>query len=189
MMEQKAEAPGAAGFLSTCLFPQPTHFPPAHTTHHWEPPQKAPQPHSNRAATRGFSSCSHVCPLSTDEETNRRLRARTRLVKGRRGPGGGGACKLRLTAQTPSPRPSQSPSSQSPYHTSSSLHIHSLPGKSLEVPAVGGSQPSLPPRLLWIPGPMFASSHWGTGGWGGGAVSQLVPHSNSNAWPSPGRLC
>lgn len=168
MMEQKAEALGAAGFLSTCLFPQPTHFPPAHTTHHWEPPQKllslilTERPRGVSVLAHMFVPCRQMRKQTGGSEPGPGLsKAGGRLEEGE-------GCKLRLTAQTPSPRPSQSPSSQSPYHTSSSLHIHSLPGKSLEVPAVGGSQPSLPPRLLWIPGPMFASSHWGTGGWGGG---------------------
>lgn len=69
-MEQEAEALGTVGFLSTCLFPKPTHCPPACTTRPpREAPPEAPQPRFDRAATWGFSSCSHFYPLLTDEET------------------------------------------------------------------------------------------------------------------------
>lgn len=146
LMEQKAP-----DFLSTCFPPQPTHFPPAHTTHRWEP--LPPKKCLSLILTEwpwGFSSCSHFCPLSTNEERNWRLRARTRLVKGMRGPGGGG---MQTQAHCTDSKSMAFPELLTPVPLPHlPMPTHPLPPrKSLEVQAMGGSQPSLPPRLLWIP--------------------------------------
>ena len=184
LMAQEAEALGAADFLSICLFPKCTHCPPAHTNHATgEPPSKVPQPNSNRAATWGFSSCSHFCPLLTDEETGAQSQdqaCQRREEDRRRWEANPGSVHRLL-----SPKPPQSPDPSSPYSTSSRLHTHFLPRKSLEVyrPWEVASPPFLPGPCGY-PGPMSSRSHWGTGSVG---VSQLVPHST--AWHSPGRLC
>ena len=69
-MQQEGEAPGAAGFLSTCLFPRCTHHP---LTHHWGGPLRKPlslivleQPTS--APCHRVSVLGPILSLLTDEE-------------------------------------------------------------------------------------------------------------------------
>lgn len=164
MMEQEAEALGTVGFLSTCLFPKPTHCPPACTTRPpREAPPEAPQPRFDRAATWGFSSCSHFYPLLTDEETGSEP-----------GPGlskacGGleeAGCKPRLGVQTPSRRPPQSPSSQSPRPLQPPTPTHPVsPQKEPSSTGHGGSHTPLFSGFCGYPGWYLPVATGGHAGW------------------------
>lgn len=157
LMEQEAEAPEGCWFpvhlpfLQTHTLPTCTHHPPMGCP----PPtpcRKNPQLHSDRAATQGFSSCSHFYPLLTDEEAEAQCQDRAcqrRAEDERRWGVNPGSVHRLQDSGLPEPF---SPGPSTP--TLLCLHVHSLLSKSSGVQAMEAASTPFLPGSVDTPGPV-----------------------------------